>query len=314
MYVPAPPRPSDCVLNLGPKIDDPDFPTHKANHRQFLADTSKFKEVVRIESPEVKKKIHWIYRLQYLKDVILARILDDPTFSVLNSLIFYHQVEVIQWVQGNVAFQKELFGIFQSADEETTRKKDAVHFIQQCCQIAKNIQAPARQPLYQTFIHHGLFGMIDYAVRCEIASVRIAGMDIIMAMIDHDSQMMRSFVFKQLSEGHKPITDTLIELLQSERDFGVKAQVSDAIKVLLDPQTVPQVEYPNGERRKASTTRRLFHSVDPRAEKYLKDFYDESAKKLFAPLIELDKRASGEFCLEKCSGDAGFFLIPDCST
>lgn len=249
---------------------------------------------MRIEDPGTRKKIHWIYRLQYLKDVILARILDDPTFSVLNSLIFYHQVEVIQWVQSTVAFQRELFGIFQSEDEEAPRKKDAVLFIQQCCQIAKNIQAPARQPIYQTFIHHGLFGMIDYAVKCEAAPVRIAGMDIIMAMIDHDSQMMRGFVFKQLNEGQKPITDTLIELLQSEKDFGVKAQVSDAIKVLLDPQTVPQVEFPSGDRRKASTTSRLFYSVDPRAEKYLKDFYDESAKKLFAPLMELDKRPSGE--------------------
>ena len=277
------------------RADDPDFPTHKANHRQFLSDTSKFKEVVRIEDLGIKKKIHWIYRLQYLKDVILARILDDPTFSVLNSLIFYHQVEVIQWVQGNIGFQKELFGIFQTQNPEVQRKKDAVLFIQQCCQIAKNIQAPARQPLYQTFIHHGLFAMIDYAMKCETASVRIAGMDIIMAMIDHDPQMMRSFVFKQLNDGHKPITDTLIELLQSEQDFGVKAQVSDAIKVLLDPQTAPQVDYPNGDRRKASTTSRLFYSMDLRAEKYLKDFYDDSAKKLFAPLMELDKRPSGEF-------------------
>ncbi|KAF8463834.1 component of IIS longevity pathway SMK-1-domain-containing protein [Kalaharituber pfeilii] len=271
---------------------DPDFPTHKANHRQYLSDTSKFKEVVRIENPEIKKKIHWIYRLQYLKDVILARILDDPTFSVLNSLIFYHQVEVIQWIQSNVAFQKELFGIFTNPQEDPGRKKNAVLFVQQCCQIAKNIQAPARQPLYQTFIHHGLFGMIEYAMKSEVASVRIAGIDIIMAMIDHDSQMMRSFVFKQLNESQKPITDTLIELLQSEQDFGVKAQVSDAIKVLLDPQAVPHVEYPSGDKRKASTTGRQFYSVDPEAEQFLKDFYDESAKKLFAPLMQLDKRSS----------------------
>ena len=281
-----------CLIS---HTDDPDFPTHKANHRQYLSDRSKFKEVVRIDNPDIKKKIHWIYRLQYLKDVILARILDDPTFSVLNSLIFYHQVEVLQWVQGTLSFIKELFGIFAvDSTADAAKKRDAVLFVQQCCQIAKNIQAPARQPLYQNFIQHGLFGMIDYGMKSDNASVRVAGMDIIMAMIDHDQQMMRSFVYKQLSEGHKPITDTLIELLQAEKDFGVKAQVSDAIKILLDPQTVPQVDYPAGDRRKASTTTtNRFFSLDPATEKNLKEFYDESAKKLFAPLMELDKRDSG---------------------
>ena len=277
-------------------IDDPDFPTHKANHRQFLSDTSKFREVVHIENPDVKRKIHWIYRLQYLKDVILARILDDPTFSVLNSLIFYHQVEVLQWMQSTVSFQKELFAMFITPAQDSSRKRDAVIFVQQCCQIAKNLQQTARTPLYTTFINHGLFGMIDYAIQCEVPSVRIAGMDIIMALIDNDSQAMRNHVFKQLNDNQKPITDTLIELLQGEKDFGVKAQVSDAIKVLLDPQSVPQVDYPNGDRRKAST-HHLPYSVEPTAERYMKDFYDESAKKLFTPLMELDKRGSGELLL-----------------
>src|SRR5436305_11273393 len=119
--------------------DDPDFPSHKANHRQYLADDSKFKEVVRFEDPTVRKKVHYTYRLQYLKDVVLARILDDPTFSILNSLIFYYQVDIVQHVQTNAAFLKELFGIFSLQEQDQKRKKDAVLFIQQCCAIAKNL-------------------------------------------------------------------------------------------------------------------------------------------------------------------------------
>ena len=79
---------------------DPDFPSHRANHRQYLSDSSKFKEVVPMPSPEVTQKIHTTYRLQYLKDVVLARVLDDPTFNVLNSLIFFNQVDI---VHGNTA-------------------------------------------------------------------------------------------------------------------------------------------------------------------------------------------------------------------
>jgi protein phosphatase-4 regulatory subunit 3 len=79
----------DIVLGVVGALEyDPDFPSHKANHRHWLGKEGRYKEVVRIDDELVRKKIHHTYRLQYLKDVVLARILDDPTFSVLNSLNF----------------------------------------------------------------------------------------------------------------------------------------------------------------------------------------------------------------------------------
>ncbi|KAG0125505.1 component of IIS longevity pathway SMK-1-domain-containing protein [Tuber indicum] len=271
---------------------DPDFPSHKANHRQFLSDTSKFKEVVPIKDPEIKKKIHWTYRLQYLKDVVLARILDDPTFSVLNSLIFFNQVDILQHLQNNQAFLKELFSIFHSAESDPTQKKNGVLFIQQCCSIAKNLQGPVRTQLYSHFIQNGLFAVIDFALLHDDASVRIAGTDVLVAMIDHDPAMMRAFIFRQISDKQKPLTDTLIELLLGEQDLGVKAQIADAIRILLDPSTGLQIE---GLGKASDITSRLHprnHSADRETENFLKTFYDDSAKKLFLPLSELDNRKS----------------------
>lgn len=285
-------RCDNCANVPGLRADDPDFPSHKANHRQFLSDKSKFKEVVPIKDPEIKKKIHWTYRLQYLKDVVLARILDDPTFSVLNSLIFFNQVDILQHLQSNQAFLKELFSIFHSEDSEPSKKKNGVLFIQQCCSIAKNLQGPARTQLYTHFIQNGLFIVIDFALLHEDASVRIAGTDVLVAMIDHDSAMMRAFIFRQINDKQKPLTDTLIELLLGEQDLGVKAQIADAIRVLLDPSTGPQIE---GLGKASDITLRLHartHTTDHETENFLKNFYDESAKKLFMPLSELSKRTT----------------------
>lgn len=243
-----------------------------------------------IRDPEIKKKIHWTYRLQYLKDVVLARILDDPTFSVLNSLIFFNQVDILQHLQTNQAFLKELFSIFHSEDSEPIKKKNGVLFIQQCCSIAKNLQGPARTQLYTHFIQNGLFIVIDFALLHRDASVRIAGTDVLVAMIDHDPAMMRAFIFRQINDKQKPLTDTLIELLLGEQDLGVKAQIADAIRVLLDPSTGPQIE---GLGKASDITLRLHartHVTGHETENFFKNFYDESAKKLFMPLSELSKR------------------------
>ncbi|EAT78875.2 hypothetical protein SNOG_13851 [Parastagonospora nodorum SN15] len=270
---------------------DPDFPLHKANHRQYLADESKFKEVVKIEDESIKRKIHCTFRLQYLKDVVLARILDDPTFSVLNSLIFFHQVDIVQHLQANGAFLKELFSIFSPKEQSMQRKKDAVLFIQQCCGIAKSLQANSRGQLYQNFVSNGLLEVIQFALKHQDAIVRVAGTEILINLIEHDALMLRSQVFKALQEKSKPLTDTLIELLLIEVDLGVKAQMAEAIKILLDPNansaSIEALGRTNSDF--LAKMRGQLPSI-PQTDSFIQNFYDDSARKLFQPLKDLEGR------------------------
>lgn len=231
----------------------------------------------------------------YLKDVVLARILDDPTFSVLNSLIFFNQVEIVSHLQGNTAFLEELFSIIDNPNAPHMRKKDAVAFIQTCCAIAKNLQGPGRQTLYTNFIQNGLLRIINFALLNPDSSVRVAGTDILVAMIDHDASLVRAYIFRSISDSKRPLTDTLIELLLIENDLGVKAQAADAIKVLLEPQqppppsTEPAAARNNGE---FLTKLRGTAPANPQIDSFIQNFYDNSANKLFKPLKDLEKRKS----------------------
>jgi protein phosphatase-4 regulatory subunit 3 len=274
---------------------DPDFPTHKANHRQYLSDSSRYKEVVPIKDPVIKKKIRHTWRLQYLKDVVLARILDDPTFSVLNSLIFFNQVDIVQHLQSNASFLKELFAVFDAKNSDTKRKEDAVHFLHQCAAIAKNLQAPARANLFSNFIGHGLFQVITFAVKHPNASMRTTGIDILVALLDHDPTMMRGFMLQAVHEKKIPLTDTLIELLHAETDLGVKNQLADAIKVLLDPQAPLQDSMggrPGGEFMSKLSRPPQITPTQAAKEQFAQDHFDRSCKKLFVPLKLLENRSS----------------------
>ena len=63
------------------------------HHRTFLRDKVVFKEVVPIADAALRAKIHQTYRLAYLKDVVLPRVLDDATFATFSSLILFNNVE-----------------------------------------------------------------------------------------------------------------------------------------------------------------------------------------------------------------------------
>lgn len=276
-----------CPPNL---LDDPDFPTHKANHRQYLNDRSRYKEVVPIKDPIILRKIRLTWRLQYLKDVVLARILDDPTFSVLNSLIFFNQVDIVQHLQSNTPFLNELFAVFNPKNIDNKRKEDAVQFLHQCAAIAKNLQAPARANLFANFISHGLFSVIAFAVKHPNPALRTTGIDILVALLDHDPLMMRGYMLKAVNENKVPLTDTLIDLLHAETDLGVKNQLADAIKVLLDPQ-VP-IQDPMSRAGADFLTK--LRAQNPLPETFVQNHFDESAKRLFAPLKQLESRQSSK--------------------
>lgn len=286
----------DIILGVVGALEyDPDFPTHKANHRQYLSDNSRFKEVVEIRDQNITRRIRHTWRLQYLKDVVLARILDDPTFSVLNSLIFFNQVDIVQHLQNNGLFLKELFAIFDPSNTDIRRKEDAVHFLQQCAAVAKTLQLQARGALLNNFISHGLFSVITFAVKHPSPSMRTTGIDILVALLDHDPHMMRGYMLKAVQEHKTPLTDTLIELLHAETDLGVKNQLADAIKILVDPQAPMNDGMGNrpGSEFMAKLTRPPQITPTQAAhEQFAQDHFDRSCKKLFLPLSELENRNS----------------------
>lgn len=288
-----------CFMGVVGALEyDPDFPSHKANHREWLT-KGRFKEVVPIVDEKVRLKIHQTYRLQYLKDVVLARILDDPTFSVLNSLIFFNQVDILQHFQSSPTFLNELFGVFSDPTEKITRKKQAVFFIQQCCNIIKTIQPTARMSLYGNFLSHGLLLVLNFGLRSPDVTVRIGATDILVSMIDHDPQMVRQTIYRQMHDDQVQITDTLVDLLHVEVDLGIKSQICDALKVLLDPVPI-QVTVEsnmNGNGKEPQMTRRL--QADPQQELFLSHFYEHTAVRLFKPLLDLENKTELAFTVLK---------------
>lgn len=80
-------------VQVGALEYDPDLPEQQ-RHREFLREKVVFKEVVPIADAALRAKIHQTYRLAYLKDVVLARVLDDATFATFSSLILFNNIEV----------------------------------------------------------------------------------------------------------------------------------------------------------------------------------------------------------------------------
>lgn len=295
---------------------DPEFPQMKASYTAHLSDPSRFREVVPIKDATIKTKIHQIYRLQYLKDVVLARILDDATFSMLNSFIYFHQVDIVTHLQNNVAFLSQLFGIFGVAygslaalkdapsppsPAPKDRQRQALLFLQQFCAMAKNLQVACRNTFYRAVAEKGLLRVIEYslanppfdgkteangmtpredATRAEEHDVRGATVEILMTLIEHDPASVRGHSLRQheAKADSRTLMRFIIDLFHSEPDLGIKAQFAEAIRVLVQAQP---------EAGSVEAMQARGRADDPEVDKFLQYFYDHCVEVLVKPLLDL---------------------------
>jgi protein phosphatase-4 regulatory subunit 3 len=72
----------------------------------------------------VQRKVHHTYRLQFLKDVVLARALDDSTFNVLSSCIIFNQIDIISHLQQDQTFLFDIVKLFIN-DDGDAKKADS---------------------------------------------------------------------------------------------------------------------------------------------------------------------------------------------
>ncbi|CAK9138918.1 unnamed protein product [Ilex paraguariensis] len=104
---------------------DPDVP--HVHHRNFLREHVVFKEAIPIKDPVVLSKIHQTYRVSYLKDVVLPRVLDDATVANLNSIIYANNAHVISLLKDDSTFIQEMFARLKSSTISAESKQNLVN-------------------------------------------------------------------------------------------------------------------------------------------------------------------------------------------
>lgn len=154
-----------------------------------------------IEDETIKAKIKQTYRLQFLKDA-LAQILDEPTFSVLSSMIYFNQMEIIFYLQSHDYFVKILKLYKRPYPENSTLKKrrQGVKFIHNISLASNTFQTAQKKDMFSTLVNHGLLALLEFAISDINPKIRMLGTELLTSVIDLDPLLIRGYVNEQLSK------------------------------------------------------------------------------------------------------------------
>jgi protein phosphatase-4 regulatory subunit 3 len=307
---------------LGMLEYDPEFPAHKANYRDFLRDTTRFHQPISIRDPVIQRKIHHTYRLLFLKDVVLARALDDSTFNVLNSCIIFNQIDIITHVQNDVQFLQDIVDLFPGPNpgpsislngvvksrtgidadmnseglpngiDEDRRRREVIILIQQLCIMGKNVQLPTRMGLFKTLVDRGIVQPVQWALSQPEGTepgqqmIAVAG-EVLVTLLDHDVNGVREYVVTQCDgfEIRQSRDESLLSLL-----CGLMVRSRDlAVQTVVGDSLKLMLEMPPQEMNEVQTPAKPFSRPkdDARTEKFLDYFYKISVHSLLKPIFDI---------------------------
>lgn len=248
---PSPAPSEDIWCRADPDEDDAELPSHRAPYRQHYTNIAKYREVVPIRDPGIQNKIHQTYRLHYLREVVLSRMLDEGTFGILNGIIFFNQVDIINHVQNNDPLLVELLSPFKgqtaSAEPDNTpldeKKRDALLFLHQLLILSKPVQMAGRLALYRGLIDRGLLYVIEWAFRRKEDQILHTASEILTFTLEHDTNAVRNHILKEEDAKTTTLLAEMTGIQASTENIGLASHLSDSIRSLLDVPSETEVSH-----------------------------------------------------------------------
>ncbi|XP_076360373.1 serine/threonine-protein phosphatase 4 regulatory subunit 3-B-like isoform X1 [Tachypleus tridentatus] len=222
---------------------DPSSPNPK-QHRDYLRNVSRFKEVIPITNTELVNKIHQTYRVQYIQDAVLPTpsVFEENMLSTLSSFIFFNKVEIVSLLQEEEKFLAELF--VQLTDETTDdeKRKDLVLFLKEFCTFSQTLQPQSRETFFKTLLSLGALQALEITLGMDDQTIKSASIDILSYIVDFSPPMVREYVLQQSNpqDDDQLIINIIIEqmICDLDPDLGGAVQLSGILKLLLDPDNM----------------------------------------------------------------------------
>lgn len=225
----------DLMLDIIGSLEyDSEVPSVQ-HHRNFLKDHVVFKEAIPIKDPLVLSKIHQTYRVGYLKDVILPRVLDEAIIANLNSIIHANNAIVISLLKDDSTFIQELFARLKSSTTSAESKKNLVLFLHEFCSLSKSLQMVQQHRLFRDLMNEGIFDIITDALQSHDKRLVLTGTDIVILFQNQDPNLLRSYVIKE--EGIQ-LFGLLVKGMITDFGEDMNCQFLEILRNLLDSYTL----------------------------------------------------------------------------
>ncbi|XP_049988717.1 protein PPP4R3C-like [Alexandromys fortis] len=226
-------------LEYDPSLDQP------YQHRKFLTDSAKFKEVMPITHPKLKEKIHQTYRMQYIHDILLpisTRFRED-LLSDLTSFIFFNKIEIINMLHEDEMFLREAFSELKDNTVGDERRSELLFFFKEFFEFAKILNFQKKDVLLKTVINLGIMSTLKISVCMQDNQIKVAALNIFTYLVEFNPRIVRVYALEEAEDSENE-DDLLLNIMikqiicDPDPESSHVLSLTAVLRALLDPQNM----------------------------------------------------------------------------
>lgn len=218
---------------------DPELPS-RPQHREFLLHRVAFKQVVPIQSEVVRQRIHQTYKIGYIKDVALARVLDDSSFNMMTSMIYVNNMEVMEALLEDQNFFVDLFARLRACPPDSPDWQDLTAFLQEFCSLARHLNTSHKGQFYNRVNKLGLYEVLTVIMRHGGEGLRLRATEILLTAVQHEAFPLRKFLREQPGNELMCLLVQCLLAPEPQAMGGLPEQVLELLRQLLMPESALQ--------------------------------------------------------------------------
>lgn len=283
--------------------------------------------------------IHQTFRLQYFKDVILAKILDEESSASFILLIRLNHMAIINSLDNDPEVLEVMRELLKSPNTILEDQINILKFFKEFLTIAKTVSLRKSLQIHQATVVTDFMRFITRVLnRSEtsdfesVKEAKILAIGLFTNFIQHDPSQIRNYLIQTDSRNNnqelpKNLLSTIIDMFTNpETCSPIRWQLVTSLRILLDtfnPVSLPSVNNNNANTNNNNNNLqlRLQLNLNPQilaqalsqksGEDFLNYFYPDYAGKLLKPLIDFDKTA---FALDNNNNNNNYFFKDNLSS
>jgi protein phosphatase-4 regulatory subunit 3 len=210
---------------------DPVF-KRRLNHRQYLERGVEFQEVIPLK-PDVKETIHETFRLQYFKDTVVTRYLDDATLGTLNGLVMERQTKIITDLCSDDDFLDKV--VQRLSDGEVEEKASVLRLMQEMHTLAKSLMPQGKAEFLAKLCSKGIFRLVGELIMSTSPEVRRLAVDIVSQSCQQEPGVLRGYIVDEESKGRSVLIlyNVVLRLVSDSQD-SERVEMVEILKQLLE--------------------------------------------------------------------------------
>ncbi|KAH3763411.1 Serine threonine-phosphatase 4 regulatory subunit 3 [Pelomyxa schiedti] len=214
------------------------------SHREWLRSKATFKRVLPTLSDGISTVIHSTFRLHYLRDVCLARVIDEATFNVLTAMMNVNYIEIAHFIAEDEALQRTTIKELLLSQPGSSHRIDLLNFLQELFEVSKRLDVSERLSIMKTLCESGLLTATTEILGDTHSRCRLLGFEILSGVIAFCPEQLHHHIIHDpgIDKAKGTLLYSIVKCLLYDKDYGVVCFAAEILAAASNPDIMSQYQ------------------------------------------------------------------------